>query len=157
MMALFAVGYYIDFSGDKSLISLHKAVGSVILMFAIARILWRVAEGWPSSLPTHNSLEKLLSRVVKWVLISGSLLMPLSGVLGSIAGGRGWSLLGLTIVPSNGTGRDAVALSSEAAQFLGGMHSVVAYIVVAALALHIVGAFKHHIIDKDDTLKRMGV
>lgn len=34
-------------------------------------------------------------------------------------------------------------------------HFLIGYTLVAALVLHVLGALKHHLIDKDATLKRM--
>jgi cytochrome b561 len=35
------------------------------------------------------------------------------------------------------------------------IHQVLSYALIAGVALHVLGAFKHHIIDKDNTLTRM--
>jgi cytochrome b561 len=97
--------------------------------------------------------------VIHWVSIIGTIAMPLSGMLDAYMSGRGLNVFGLNLVAANlgDTGR-AVAISRNLAELGEVIHVQAANVVtaaIAAIALHVVGALKHHIIDKDNTLRRM--
>lgn len=127
----------------------HKSFGFILLFLASWRLIWRLLNGFLKSLPSHHKHETMLSHVIVVILLAASVLMPLSGVVMSWTGGRSVDLFGLEIGPF-------AALESEAiSKFAGGLHGPIAVILVAAITLHILGALKHVIIDKDDTLARM--
>ena len=50
---------------------------------------------------------------------------------------------------------DIVAKDPVLAKNANQVHEIFGYMLVVAIALHALGAFKHHIIDKDSTLRRM--
>jgi cytochrome b561 len=41
------------------------------------------------------------------------------------------------------------------ASFFSEVHELLGYTLIAAVSLHLAGALKHHLIDKDGTLRRM--
>ena len=53
---------------------------------------------------------------------------------------------------SGGFGPGPLAALASAAQFL---HAATAYVIVAAVALHLALGLKRHLVDKDSFLKRM--
>jgi len=90
------------------------------------------------------------------VLILSTLAMPLSGVIMSVADGRGLYVFGLKLLAAN---RDAagkiIALSESLEHLMHTVHAVTANLLIAAIALHIGAALWHHFKLKDDTLRRM--
>ena len=50
---------------------------------------------------------------------------------------------------------DITPKDEETFKFLKGAHTAWAFVILGVLALHMAGAFKHHIIDRDETLQRM--
>lgn len=77
------------------------------------------------------------------------LIMPLSGLLGSITGGHDVSFFGLFDIP---------ALSNQDkvfSNFCWSTHETCAYLLIACVILHISGALYHHFILKDNVLRRM--
>ena len=84
--------------------------------------------------------------------------MPVFGFLMSAMGGHGVDLFGLELVacnPDPTNPREVIALNSTIAGIMHTMHFLAGYTLIGAVVLHIAGAFKHHIIDKDNTLRRM--
>lgn len=158
ILTLLGVGFYMDFSDDKSPMSLHKSFGVIALVFVVLRILWRIREGWLPSLPGHANWEKVLARFTHWLLLICALAMPVSGILMSAYGGRGLSVFGWELVARNLSSVDPTKTEpiSETWASLGHeIHGVVPWVLLVLIGLHVAGAVKHHVIDKDVTLKRM--
>lgn len=128
---------------------LHKSIGLIILALAIARLFWRFFSIAPEVLDTHASWEKVLAKAAHIFLYVAMIGMPLSGWLMSDAGGRPPTFFGLDIIPrlveSNDAQRD----------LFGALHYWLAMGLIGVIGLHVAGALKHHIIDKDATLRRM--
>lgn len=153
MIGLLAVGLYmsdLDPSPAKwQLYGLHKAFGITVLALVILRILWRATHTPPAALAAQAAWERGLARLVHYLLYFGMLVMPVSGYIMSSAGGHDISIFGLFNLP----------LLIDKNEQLGGLakeiHEIAGYSLIAAVALHVVGGLKHHLIDRDVTLPRM--
>jgi cytochrome b561 len=89
------------------------------------------------------------------VLIVGAVLMPISGMMYSSLGGYGIKVFGWAMVPGNknaeGQAEPFHAGLSSLGQFT---HEWLGYLLAGAIILHIAGALKHCLINKDCTLSR---
>ena len=124
----------------------------------IARVIWRVMNGWPVPLKDDNKLELLLAKVVHWVLIIGTLLMPISGMIMSGAGGRGIYVFGVELLSANpdmANPGKVIPLNETLAGLGHSLHGTIGWVMAIAIVLHIAGAMKHHLVYKDETLARM--
>lgn len=129
---------------------MHKSIGITILFLMILRFIWVHAVGKPA-LPSGMKLwEKLLARFVQYGFYLLLVLMPLSGWIMSVADNRIPSYFGLfkAPLPWVGTNKSLADLMFEC-------HEYIAWILIAFITLHILGALKHHFIDRDDVLKSM--
>lgn len=130
--------------------SLHKTVGVTLFFVAIARILWAISQPKPAPLHPDRKTETLLAEIVHWLLYGSLVLVPLSGWVHHAAT-EGFAPIwwpfgqNLPLVP------ESVALSETAA----GLHLVFERVLVISLVLHVAGAMKHALLDKDGTLARM--
>jgi len=131
------------------LYGVHKSIGIIVLLLAVLRVLWRVTNIRPLSLPSHTRIEKILAEIVHGLLYVSLLVMPLSGWLMSSAKGFSVSVFGWFTLP------DFIKPSDDMANLMVTIHEVTAYTLIAMLGLHVAGALKHHLIDRDDTLRRM--
>ncbi|MFP7672822.1 cytochrome b/b6 domain-containing protein [Marivita sp. S0852] len=136
---------------DKAwLFSLHKTVGVSLFFVALARIAWALSQPKPAAMHPDRKAETLLAETVHWLLYGSLVLVPLSGWVHHAAT-EGfapiWWPFGQTLpfVPKN------VAL----AEAFAGVHIVFERVLVVSLLLHIAGAVKHAVLDKDSTLARM--
>ncbi len=130
------------------LIGIHKSLGALILLVAIARIAWRLKEGAISPASPVAPWQDKLAKSVHGILMLATLLMPLSGIAMSVGGGRGVDIFGWQLI---GQG-DKIAWLQE----LGGaIHGFSVNIIIAVFVLHVVGALKHQVVDKDNTISRM--
>lgn len=158
MIFLTALGIYMENFEAENLFDIHISVGTLILIFVIPRLIWRYKNGWPKPVGNYTSLEHISGKLVHWVLILATFLMPLSGITMAIAGGHGLHFFGLELVPENidPTGvEDVIVLSTPLANIGDYIHGLGGTVLPAAIVLHIVGALKHHYIDRDRTLVRM--
>ncbi len=132
------------------LFSAHKTLGIAIFAVALARILWALTQPRPGLLNAGRRLEAGLAETVHWVLYGALVLVPLTGWLEHSAAegfAAHWWPLGqnLPFVPKD----------PELARLFGTAHVVFAFVLAGAVALHVAGALKHHLIDRDATLLRM--
>ncbi len=128
--------------------ALHKAFGLVVIILTGFRLITRFITGMPISPPTHKQWEKILAHLTHWSLYGLLFLMPLSGWVMSSAGDFPISFFGLNVPDITGK-NEALFLKSRV------VHEVLAFLIIGLAGLHIVGALKHHIIDKDQTLNMM--
>jgi len=158
VIGLLAVGIYMAETDTRSLYPWHKSFGFAIFFVVLLRIAWRVRNGWPVPVSRYLRIERLLARAVQWILLLGTVLMPISGFLMSALGGFGVDVFGFEVVARNPDPLNPgkiLAHNAMWASFFHEAHELIGYTLIAALALHISGALKHHLIDKDGTLRRM--
>lgn len=155
IIGLIAVGIYMEQTKTFSLYPLHKSMGIIILGFIVARIIWRMINGWPKPVGEAQSWENTLGTVIHWVLIIGTLLFPVSGMMMSGAGGHGLAVFGLELLPANIVDGEFVPLNGELAGMAHNVHGILGNVMIIAVILHVAGALKHHFIKHDRTLVRM--
>ncbi|WP_299703101.1 cytochrome b/b6 domain-containing protein [uncultured Tateyamaria sp.] len=132
------------------LFSLHKTLGVTVFFVALLRILWALNQPKPGLLHPDRKLESLAAETVHWLLYGSLVVVPLSGwIHHAAASGFApiWWPFGQTL--------PLVPKSEAVAAAMGGAHWVLTKVLGVALLLHIAGALKHHVIDKDATLRRM--
>ncbi len=132
------------------LFSIHKTVGVAAFFVALIRIVWALTQPRPVALHPERRAENLLADLVHWMLYISMLAVPLSGWIHNAAVTGFAPILWpfgqtLPFVPQS----EAVAAVATTAHWLFGK------LLMASIFLHVAGALKHHIIDKDATLRRM--
>jgi cytochrome b561/polyisoprenoid-binding protein YceI len=133
-----------------TLFSLHKTIGVALFFLALIRLVWMLTQPKPVSLHPDRKLETFAAELVHYALYGALVLVPLSGWLHHAAAtgfAPIWWPFGQTLpfVPQD------PALS----QGFSVLHFLAVWVLIGALALHIAGTVKHHLIDKDSTLMRM--
>jgi cytochrome b561 len=131
------------------LFALHKSIGITVLALIVLRLLWTLASRRPDPLPSHRRWEKLLANLIHGFLYAAVIFMPLSGWVMSSAKNFHVSVFGLFTLP------DIVAPDPALAKRAVHFHDTLAWCLIAAVGLHIAGALKHHVVDRDSTLRRM--
>lgn len=128
---------------------LHKSFGTLVFMLAVLRVLWRFSNRKPDHLPSHKPWEIKLAGVTHVLLYMFMFAIPLSGYLMNAAKAYPHPFFGLFNVPP------VLGKDEAIAEFFEEVHELAAYGLMVILALHVIGALKHMIIDKDETMKRM--
>ncbi|MBX2834289.1 MAG: cytochrome b/b6 domain-containing protein [Micavibrio sp.] len=154
ILSLLCVGFYMigmEFSPLKlQIYSIHKSFGLIVLLLGIARIIWKSINPRPNHLASHTKFERLAAGLMHILLYVGIIVMPLSGWIMSSAGEYPASFFGLFDIPH------LTAKNEHLYERMKDIHELSAYAIIAAVGLHYLGAVKHHLIDRNDTLRRMG-
>ena len=130
--------------------SLHKTIGVAAFFTALLRILWALVQPRPAPLHPDRRAETLAAEVVHWALYGAMLVMPLSGWVYHSA------VVGFApILWPFGQALPLVPLSEAVAGAAKAVHHTSALVLYAAIGLHVLGALKHAVIDRDATLARM--
>lgn len=130
--------------------SLHKTLGVLLLQVALVRVGWALSQPHPRPLNAARRLESLAAQSVHWTLYGAILCMPLTGWLHHSAS-EGFAPIwwpffqDLPLIPKN----------PLLADVFGTAHVFTGILLGVALALHVAGALKHTVVDRDKTLSRM--
>jgi len=157
-IALTSVGIYMANTETHSLYSLHKSMGIILFVVILLRVGWRIKQGWPTPAGQYQKIEQRLSKITHWILLLGTVAMPITGMLYSGMSGHGFGIFGWTIVKGNYDPKNPgeVIPYNELLSAIGEQtHEIIGYTLTLAIVLHIIGACKHHFLDKDRTLLRM--
>jgi len=146
-----------DFDGSQEtisrvflLFSLHKTIGVAVFFTAILRILWAISQPKPGLLHPDRKLESWAAETVHWLLYGSLVLVPLSGWI-EHAATSGFAPIWWPF----GQDLPLVPKSESLAHVFAVLHVILGRVLIVALALHIAGAMKHHVIDRDATLRRI--
>ena len=129
--------------------ALHKSLGLTVLALVLARLAWRRLNGVPALPEGMGRLERLVATAVHHGIYVLLLVIPLSG----------WLYSGATASPANWFGfftvPDLIGANETLAKVLRAVHDIAGKLLMLCLALHVLGALKHHFISRDAVLKRM--
>lgn len=134
--------------GGAWYIGIHKSVGILVFALVVLRVLWRATHR-PAPLPAGlPAWQVTLSRVTHWGLYLGMVLMPVLGFMGAVYSKSGVAFFGLPLAAG-------VARDHATAEFFFGLHSAMAWVLVALIALHAAAGLKHLLVDKNRIFQRM--
>lgn len=128
---------------------LHRSVGVLLFLATLLRLGWRLWTPPPTPLASHRLWEKRLARLVHGLLYLLLFAVMVSGYLISTADGRGIEVFNWFTVPVTISGLE------EQEEIAGTAHLLLASTLIAFALLHAGAALKHHLIDRDSTLRRM--
>ncbi len=132
---------------------IHMANGILILALSLARLGWRLTHRPPAAPATHKPWERVLAGVTHWAFYLFMIAMPLSGWVAKSTGkffDKPVDMWGIFSIPALPLGQ--VEWLHEAAEAI---HHNGLLLLQLLLVLHIGGALKHWLIDKDGTFRRM--
>ena len=153
VIVMISVGFYMGTmpKGDPKweIMAMHKASGLIVLVIALFRWYWVLTNEKPKPLDNWSKADIALSHATKWLLMILIVLMPVAGIIMSLFNGHDISFFGLFNI-------EAMA---EKNKMLSGIahtiHEKGAWVIAIIAGLHILAAFKHHFMSKDETLNRM--
>jgi cytochrome b561 len=131
--------------------SLHVSIGSAILVLSVFRLIWRLINPPPAYSGSMAPWERIASTATHLLFYALLIGIPLTGWLatpkflseeGAMAG---LTLFGAFPLP----GAPNLGLPMKAIHNLGSNFGI------ALLALHVLAALKHQLINRDDVLRRM--
>lgn len=124
----------------------HALVGDAVLLLTLLRLYFRRKDGTPKPLGT-TMMDKVATGV-HHSLYSVLVLLPITGVVTIATSDVGRALLAgdASLLPKKFTG-----------VFAHNVHEVLVSVLIALVAVHLLGAIKHHFILKDGLLSRMSL
>lgn len=154
IVGLFVLGFWmvdLNYYNEwyKQAPDIHRSVGILLFLGMVFRVVWRLANPRPGPLPTHSRFEVVAAHAAHLMLYLLVFTAMISGYLITTADGSSISVFGWFEVPSV-TGR--IKGMEDTA---GAIHYWVTWSVVGLASMHALAALKHHLFDKDDTLRRM--
>ncbi|NMP17485.1 cytochrome b [Thalassotalea sp. Y01] len=154
VFALFGVGLWmveLDYysSWYRTAPTYHKSVGILLALLIVLRMVYKYLKPAVQPIESHSKMVKISAKATHFILYVLLLTLFASGYLISTADGRGIEVFDWFVIPSLGQ------LFSNQEDIAGTIHEYVAYSLIVLVVLHGAAAIKHHVIDKDDTLKRM--
>lgn len=132
-----------------TLYSLHKSTGLLIFSLVLLRLIWRGANPVPLLPPSVPKWQKKASDINVFILYVLMIVFPISGFTFTTMGGNTVNFFDLFTIQPLHTG------PSEIAKIARQAHTYAAYGLGGFFTLHVLGAFYHHFIQKDQVLRRM--
>lgn len=152
IVGLFALGVYMVTLGYydpwyQMAPHLHRSFGVITAFLLLLRWLWRISNPTPELLgETWEQFIALLVHRAFYLLIAG---IVISGYLITTAKGQPVSVFDWFELPATFTGFE------DQEDIAGKIHRWLAYSMIVLVVLHSLAALKHHLIDGDETLRRM--
>jgi len=129
--------------------NLHKSVGLVILALMLLRLGWRLGHR-PPALPAMPRWQAMLARSVHVGFYVLLVALPLTGYLGSSFSGYPVKFFGIAL-PS------WAAKNEPVKEWMSAAHLAIGWALAAVFVLHVAGALKHALLDRDGLLRRMSL
>ncbi len=124
----------------------HGLFGGAVLLFTLARIYFRSQDGVPP--PLGDTLLDKVAKGIHYALYGVLILVPVSGTM---------QVLTSDVFPAL-TAWDASLLPKK---FTGvtahEVHETLVSVLIVLAAVHVLGALKHQLIDKDGIMARMSL
>ncbi|MEO1138596.1 MAG: cytochrome b/b6 domain-containing protein [Pseudomonadota bacterium] len=139
-----------DLARAAWLFSLHKTIGVTIFFVALARILWAFNQTKPGLLNGDKPLEAWAAETVHWLLYGSLVAVPLTGWIHHAAT-TGFAPIWWPF----GQSLPFVPKDEGIAHLFGTLHYILQWVLIGSVTAHILGALKHHVVDGDNTLRRM--
>lgn len=126
----------------------HKWAGVTILALSALRLLWRLTHRAPADV-AMPAWQRIAAHVTHGLLYLLFFMVPLSGWAYSSASGFPIVWFGVLPLP------DFVAPDKLLAATLRDRHELLAWCLAGLVSLHVAGALKHQLIDRDGLMGRM--
>lgn len=128
--------------------TLHKAMGVVLMLVLMFRIVWNYVQSKPVPLEDKALLITLakLGHLSMYAII---IMLCISGYLISTAKGQAVNVFYFFELPA------LLPDNADRGEVAGKVHAVVGSLFISVVVLHAIAGLAHHFIFKDHTLKRM--
>lgn len=150
IISLLIVGYNLESLRIPILYKIHGAVGFIVLLLVLARLLWRFGNITPAYDQSIPKWMVLAAHSMHYGLYALMIIMPLAGFIHANAEQHPISFLFLFDIPLL-----FASENEQVAKLALFIHEAVAYLLILAISAHVLVALYHHYTKKDNILKRM--
>lgn len=149
--AIAVIALFITHEGERgsAQYAFHVGGGALLGIIIIWRVLRRPLRGFPAK-PDQPAILNLVSTVVLWALLAAMLITVVTGYFLPWSLGAPIDIFGITQIPS------PMGRSHGLHEAMEEIHEITGQAILPLVALHVLGALKHAIIDKDGVMQRMG-
>ncbi|MDG0834688.1 cytochrome b [Roseateles saccharophilus] len=152
LVAAFCIGIYMgDLPRSPTKLQIygwHRTAGITVLALVLARLFWRATHHPPADLPMP-AWQATAAHALHGLMYALMLTVPLAGWAMSSAKGQPVVWFDVLTLPG------LLPADRPLAHQLEKLHSLLSWVLLASVALHLAAALKHHVIDKDGLLDRM--
>lgn len=134
----------------RAIMGNHFALGLVLLALVLLRLAMRLAQPNPPLASHLAGWERALSKTTHTLFYALLIAMPIAGWIAMSKYGAPIDVWGLFTVPAL-----PLATDPEGAKAIFSLHAITGTVLLALVAVHILGTLKHTLIDKDGNLFRM--
>lgn len=129
---------------------LHKAIGVTVLALTLMRLLWRITHAPPPLPAAMPGWEKAAAHGLHLVFYGLMMALPVTGWV--MVSANAWPLrwFGLFDIP-----KFALAKGDTAVVVSHGVHGPLGLVFGILIVLHVAAALRHHLVLRDDVLRRM--
>jgi len=131
------------------LLQIHQSLGMLLMIIVLARLVWRLNQGFPDPVDADATFANRFSRLWHWLLLGIVVALPVSGYLAAETGKADLTFFGLYVLP------DFIGNSRGLHEGLEEVHETLSGLIIPLVFVHVVAALKHHYWDRDTTLRRM--
>lgn len=128
----------------------HFSLGVVLLLLALARLLWRFIQPNPPLAAHLSTWERWLAKITHTMFYVLLIVMPLAGWFAMSKYGSGVDVFGIFTLPAM-----PVESDPEGAREIFHIHAAAGITLLVITAIHILGTLKHTLVDRDGNLFRM--
>lgn len=156
IIAMFTTGiqaYLAEAAGDRAArgaaMGLHISIGATLFVFFFARVALHYGQQRPEK-PAQAKWLNTLATIVQHTLLLAILIQIFSGPLAVWSGGRDIHAFDLFTLPSPFAERN-----EGVHEFAEVLHAIGRLLILVLLPVHVLGAFKHLVLDRDGVFSRM--
>ncbi len=148
--AVAVIALFVTHEGDRgsAMYTFHVSGGAVLGVLLIWRVGRRIRRSKPAR-PEQHVMLNLLADIVYWGLLATIVAVTLTGYFLPWSLGQALNIFDLISIPS------PMARSPWVHEFMEKVHDAAGHIIVPLVLLHVLGAIKHAVLDKDGVLQRM--
>lgn len=132
-----------------ALYDLHKSTGLLIFSLVLLRLIWRWINPTPMLPMSVPRVQKIASQINTILLYILMIVFPISGGIMTIMGGHPINFYNFFVI------QPVYSSITSMAKIAREIHGYSAYALSICFTLHVLAAFYHHFIVKDQILRRM--
>ncbi|GAB4120533.1 MAG: cytochrome b [Wenzhouxiangellaceae bacterium] len=136
--------------GEEKLywLHLHISVGALAWLWIMFRVFWRMGRGFAPAMP-QAAIKQHISKLVHVLLLTGILVMFISGPLTIWTGGRAIEIFGLISIPS------PIPEMHDFHELLEEVHEITARVMIGLISLHVLATIMHLVFHRQALRGRM--